>query len=37
MIVLLIGLNSTAQNDFKFGAKEGFNYSGFNVGGSSSY
>jgi len=37
IITLLIGLNTIAQNKFKFGAKAGFNYSGFNVNGSSSY
>ena len=37
IILLSIGLNTTAQNEFKFGAKAGFNYAGFNVNGSSSY
>jgi len=37
ILLLSIGLNTTAQNEFKFGAKAGFNYSGFNVNGSSSY
>ena len=37
LITLLIGINTTAQNEFKIGAKAGFNYSGFNVNGSSSY
>ena len=36
-IVLLIGLNTTAQNEFELGAKAGVNYSGFNVDGSSAY
>jgi len=37
IILLSIGLKTTAQNEFKLGAKAGFNYSGFNVNGSSSY
>ena len=37
VLSVLIGLNTTAQSEFKFGAKIGANYSGFNVNGSSSY
>lgn len=37
VLFVLIGLNTTAQNEFKFGAKIGVNYSGFNVDGSSAY
>jgi hypothetical protein len=36
-LTLLIGLNTTAQNEFKLGAKLGANYSGFHVDGSSAY
>lgn len=35
--IILFGLSTNAQNEFKLGVKAGVNYSGFNVNGASSY
>lgn len=37
LLCVIVGLTTTAQNEFKIGAKIGANYSGFNVSGSSTY